>query len=302
MKKYLPIIVALAIFSSACQQAHPLYKDSRLMMGTIIEVISPDKQAAAIAFKEINRIESLLSVFKDDSEIARLNRQGRLRVSQETLQVIKQSGEFWQATQGAFDITAAPLIELWGFYNKKYRIPSDSEIKEKLALIGFDKIKIDGNIIEFKIAGMKIDLAAIAKGFAIDCAVEKLRSAGIESALLNAGGDIYCLGNKFGLPWQVAVRTNEQLISAENLKLKDKAVATSGNYEQYFWVDNVRYCHILNPKTGRPADSNLASVTVIADDCLTTDALATSIFVLGKDKVDELAERFNAQIKIYTDV
>jgi thiamine biosynthesis lipoprotein len=295
----------IAIFflsGCACQRTSPLYKDSRLMMGTVVEVISPDKQAARIAFREIKRVENLLSFYKDDSEISRLNKQGRLEVSPDTLLVIKKAGESWEATQGAFDITIGPLMELWGFYNKEYRLPGDLEIKEKLNLIGFDKLRINDNIIEFKIKGMKIDLGGIAKGYAVDCAVDRLRLAGINSALLNAGGDIYCLGDKRGSPWRVAVRKERGRGPAGYLELKDKAVATSGDYEQYFMVDKVRYCHILNPKTGRPADSGVASVTVIADDCLTADALATSIFILGEKKGRILAKRYNAKVKIYTDV
>ena len=283
-----------------CNQ-RPLYKDSQLMMGTIVEVISLDKRAADITFKEIKRIENLLSFYKDDSEISRLNKQGRLRVSPETLLVIKEAGKFWKATQGAFDVTVAPLVQLWGFYDKSYREPEDSEIKEILDSIGFDKVKIDGNIIEFKARGMKIDLGAIAKGFAIDCAVKKLKLAGINSVLLNAGGDVYCLGDRLSQPWSIAIKAGRTQDFAGYLKLKDKAVATSGNYEQYFLVDNVRYGHILNPKTGRPADSGVVSISVIADNCLTADALATSIFILGKEKGKELAKRFNAEVRIYTE-
>ena len=279
-----------------------MYKDSQLMMGTVVEVISPDKQAAGIVFKEMERIENLLSFYKHNSEISRLNKQGRLEASEETIFVIRKAGQFWQATQGAFDITIAPLVKLWGFYDKRYRVPGDSEIKDTLNFIGFDKIKIDDNIIEFKSAGMNIDLGAIAKGFALDCAVEKLKLAGINSALLNAGGDIYCLGARFGHPWRVAIKAGREKDFTEYLELKDKAVATSGDYEQYFFVDNVRYCHILNPKTGRPVDSGVVSISVIADDCLTADALATSIFVLGKDKGKELAKRFDAQVRIIEDV
>ena len=305
-------IAILLLFGTACQRRLPLYKDSRLLMGTIVEVISPDQQAADIAFKEIKRIENLLSYYKDDSEVSRLNKQGRLRVSQEALYVINKAGEFWQATQGAFDVVVAPLMELWGFYHRDYRLPSDSEIKERLELIGFDKLEIDGSIIEFGIEGMRIDLGAIAKGFAIDCAVKKLRLAGINSALLNAGGDIYCLGNKQGIPWRVAinpaparrggVKAGRSPDFGGYLELEDKAVATSGDYEQFFFVNNIRYCHILNPKTGKPAESGIISVSVVAEDCLTADALATSIFVLGKERGRELAKRFNAEVRMFEDV
>jgi thiamine biosynthesis lipoprotein len=295
-------LVAIILSGISCQQAPPLYQNSQLMMGTVVEVISSDKQAADIAFREIKRIEGLLSLYINDSEISQLNKKGRLKASPETIYVIKKAGEFWQATQGTFDITIAPLMELWGFYDKNYRVPEDSEIEQRLGLIGFDKLKIDDNIIEFKAKGMKIDLGAIAKGFAIDCAVKKLQLAGIKSALLNAGGDIFCLGDKQGIPWRVAVRSGEQIDYDGYLELKDMAVATSGNYEQYFFVNDTRYCHILNPKTGRPAESGIASITVIANDCLSADALATSIFVLGEEDGKELAEKFNAEVRIYTDV
>lgn len=283
-------------------QSQPLYKNSRMMMGTVVEVISPDRRAANIAFREIKRIENLLNYYRDDSEVSRLNKQGRLEVSPETLFVIKKAGEFWQMTQGAFDVTVAALLELWGFSGGNYRVPDDIKIKETLELIGFDKVRISGNIIEFKTEGMKIDLGAIAKGYAVDCAARKLKLAGIKSALINAGGDIYCLGDKGGLPWRVAIKAGQEAGFVGYLELKDKAVATSGNYEQYFSVGDTRYCHILDPRTGKPADTDIASVTVIADDCLTADALSTSIFVLGKEKGRELAERFNVEVKMYTDV
>jgi len=295
------VLCLLSSVLFGCQSQH-LYKNSRMMMGTVVEVISPDRRAADIAFREIKRIESLLSYYRDDSEVSRLNKQGRLEVSPETLFVIKKAGEFWQTTQGAFDVTVAALLELWGFSGGNYRVPDDIKIKETLELIGFDKVRISGSIIEFKTEGMKIGLGAIAKGYAVDCAARKLKLAGIKSALINAGGDIYCLGDKGGLPWRVAIKAGQEAGFAGYLELKDKAVATSGNYEQYFSVGNTRYCHILDPRTGKPADTDIASVTVIADDCLTADALATSIFVLGKEKGRKLAERFNVEVKIYTDV
>lgn len=268
------------------------------MMGTVVEVTSPDKQSADIAFKEIERIENLLSLYRDESEISQLNKQGRLRVSPETLFVIKRAGEFWQATQGAFDVTVAPLLELWGFSGGDYRVPDGTKIKQTLELIGFDKVRISDNIIEFKVKGIRLDLGAIAKGYAVDCAVNKLKLVGINSALINAGGDIYCLGNKNGLPWRVAIKSGQKPGFAGYLELKDKAVATSGNYEQYFSVGATRYCHILDPRTGKPADTGIASVTVIAEDCLTADALATSVFILGKEEGQELVKQFGAEAKI----
>jgi thiamine biosynthesis lipoprotein len=154
-------------------------------------------------------------------------------------------------------------------------------------------------VVKFRILGMKIDLGAIAKGYTVDCAVRKLRESGIKNCLVNAGGQIYCLGDKFGRPWRIAIRNPRKSGLWDYLELRNKAVSTSGDYEQYFTKGNKRYSHILNPKTGYPVDSGIISATVIADDGLTADALSTSIFVLGKEKGRELAQNFtDAKVEI----
>ncbi len=279
---------------SGCQSRY-LYKDSRVMMGTFVEVISPDKEAPNIVFSEIKRIEGLLSKYKGDSEVAKLNTLGKLKVSPDTFYVLQKAKKIWQLSDGAFDITVGPLMDLWGFTDKKYYLPKNEEIKQTLSKVGFDKIifNIDDNVVEFKVLGMKIDLGAIAKGYAVDCAVRKLKEHQIKSCLINAGGQIYCLGDKFGRPWNVAIREPRNKGFWNYLKLKDKAVATSGDYEQYFMNKGKRYTHIFNPKTGYPSNSGIVSVTVIAPDGLTADALATSVFILGKDKGLKLAKKFN---------
>jgi thiamine biosynthesis lipoprotein len=259
-------------------------------MGTFVEVVSPYKEAAGIVFNEIRRIENLLSKYNPESEVSRLNSSGKLTVSPETFYIIKKSQEFWQESDGAFDITIAPLVDLWGFTDKKYSVPAQESIKNLLELVGTDKIILheDNNVVEFKVLGMKIDLGAIAKGYAVDCAVHKLNEAGIHSCLINAGGQIYCLGGN----WKVAIQNPFGRGIKGILELKDKAVATSGGYQQYFINNKRKYSHIFDPKTGYPADSGVSSVTVIAPDGLTADALATAIFVLGKGKGEALAKKF----------
>lgn len=294
MKKFLVLLFFCSIVLLFGCQGRQLYKDSRVMMGTFVEVISTDKKAAAIAFAEIKRIEDLLSKYKPDSEISRLNKAGSLTASTETFYIIEKAKEFWQASDGAFDITVAPLVDLWGFTEKKYYLPKEEEVKNTLNLVGSDKIILhnENNMIEFKTSGMKIDLGAIAKGYAVDCAVKKLKETGIKSCLINAGGQIYALGDKSGVPWKVAIQDPRKKGFIDYLELRDTAVATSGDYEQYFLQDKQRYAHILNPKTGYPADSGVISVTVTAPDGLTADALATAIFVLGKVKGLKLAKEF----------
>ncbi len=264
-------------------------------MGTAIEVISPDPKAAKIVFAEMRRIENLLSKYNPESEVAKLNQSGSLKTSAETFYIIKKAKEFCEKSGGAFDITVAPLMDLWGFTNKQYNVPSEAEIINTLAFVGADKIilKDFNNVIQFKLSGSKIDLGGIAKGYALDCAVKKLKEAGINNCLINAGGQVYCLGSNGSRPWKVAVTSPRGKNLVDYLELKDKSVATSGDYEQYFIKDKKRYSHILNPKTGYPASSGVSSVTVIADNALTADALATAIFVLGKDKGERLVKQFN---------
>ncbi|MDP3731425.1 MAG: FAD:protein FMN transferase [Candidatus Omnitrophota bacterium] len=305
MKKVLfsAFCLLLVTLLFGCQDK-TLHKDTQVMMGTFVEVISPDKEAPNIVFTEIRRVENLLSKYKEDSEIAKLNKLGKLKVGPETFYVLQKAKDFWQFSEGVLDITVGPLVDLWGFSDKKYYLPKDKEIKQALSRVGFDKIifNIDDNMVEFKIPGMKIDLGAIAKGYAVDCAVRKLKEHQIKSCLINAGGQIYCLGDKFGRPWRIAVRGPRNKGFWDYLKLKDEAVATSGDYEQYFMNKGKRYAHIVNPKTGYPSNSGIVSVTVIAPDGLTADALTTSIFILGKDKGMELAKKFtDVKVEIIED-
>jgi thiamine biosynthesis lipoprotein len=275
-------------------EAKQLYRNNRLLMGTIWEITSPDKQAGAIVFAEASRIEQLLSKYIASSEISRLNRLGKLKVSAETFYIIKKSREFYQLSQGAFDITVAPLIDLWGFTNRKFQVPSDDKIRAVLKFVGSDKIILheNDNVVEFKIPGMKIDLGAIAKGFALDYAVKKLKENNIKSCLINAGGQVYALGDKFGIPWKIAIRGTTESEIAGTLELKNESASTSGNYEQFFLKNGKRYCHIIDPRTGYPARTPITSVTVIADTGLEADALSTAALILGRDKIKGLKQEF----------
>ncbi|MDD4953873.1 MAG: FAD:protein FMN transferase [Candidatus Omnitrophica bacterium] len=293
------------LFSVFCSLAgcrnQELHKSRQLMLGTFVEVISSEKEASEIVFKEIKRVEGLLSKYDPASEVARLNRLGRLKVSPETFYVIKKSKEFYQSSHGAFDITVSPLLDLWGFTDRNFSKPSERQIKDVLKLVGSQKIILQDkdNVVKFSLSGVKIDLGAIAKGYALDCAVKKLKERGIKSCLIDAGGQIYALGDKRGEPWRIAIRNPRGEGFSDLIALKDGVVSTSGDYEQYFLADNRRYAHIFDPKTGYPADSGVISVTVTAPDGLTADALSTAVFVLGREKGLELMKKYpSAKVKI----
>jgi len=276
-----------------CSQ-QPLYRDTRVLMGTFVEVVSTDARAQKIAFDEIKRIEDLLSKYRPESEISRLNRAGKLQVSAETFALLKTCKEFSAATDGAFDVSVGALVDLWGFTDKKFRVPSEQEIAAALAKVGSDKIILNesGTTVEFSSPGLKIDLGAVAKGYAVDRSIEKIKQAGINSCLINAGGQVYCLGNNRGRPWKVAIKNPRGRGVVGFLELHDAAVATSGDYEQFFTAQNKRYAHILDPRTGYPAQKAVQAVTVTADSGLTADVLATAVCVVGQDEGQALVKKY----------
>ncbi|MDD5005820.1 MAG: FAD:protein FMN transferase [Candidatus Omnitrophica bacterium] len=277
-------LVALSIIG--CSQ-RKMYSGKRFLMGTIVEVVSPYPEAIGIAFKEIERVENIFSIYRKDSPVAHLNKTGFLNTNFEITLLVEKSKRFYELTGGQFDITVGTLTKIWKQAFQENRIPNKAEIKNALALVGLDKVYIDrtNNSIMFNVKGMQIDFGAIAKGYAVDCAVKELKIKGIDSAIVNVGGNLYCLGSKSGQSWQIGLqhpRTKNKLFTT--LKLKDLAVATSGDYEQYMEINKKRYSHIINPKTGYPVDNNVMSVTVIAKDAMTADAVGTCVFLLGKEK------------------
>ena len=147
-------------------------------------------------------------------------------------------------------------------------------------------------MVEFQNPGMQIDLGAIAKGFALDCAAKKLKENGINSCLVNAGGQIYALGNKSGQPWKVGIRGKNKSEIIGLLELKDQSASTSGNYEQFFFKNGRRYCHIIDPRTGYPVEHRVTSITVISERGLDADALSTTLFVLNQEEGEKLLKKF----------
>lgn len=289
------LVVLFTLLAIQRQKIQPL-KRSQMIMGTMVEitVMPPDEQAIEAAFEEMKKVDTLMSTYKENSEVSILNREGENHLSTETLQVIGEAINFSEITGGAFDITCKPLINLWKKAKKEQVIPSPQEIKEALSLVGYEKIKIlpEGDVVRFKQKGMQIDLGGIAKGYAVDRAIEALRKNGIRRALVNAGGDLYALGNgPGGEKWKVGIqdpREEDKLLGI--IKVKDVGVATSGDYQRYFTIEGKRLSHIVNPKTGQTVQDVPMSVTVIAPHATTTDALATGVFVLGPQKGMELIE------------
>ncbi|HXZ94463.1 MAG TPA: FAD:protein FMN transferase, partial [Dehalococcoidia bacterium] len=269
-------------------------KDVQNVLGTFvtITVAHPDVDegigALRAAFDEIYRIQDLMSVHKQSSEVGVLNREGFCEgISSDTKYVIQRAKDFSELSGGAFDISVLPVLKLLEESAHKSKVPADTEISERLELVNYTNIIIEDRKISFRKAGMGITLAGVAKGYAVDNAIETLRRGNIRHALVNAGGDIRSLGGKTEtMPWKAAIRdprNKTRIVTV--VELYDQAIATSGTYQRSF-------NDMINPKTGRPAQGVLSS-TVIAEKALDADALATCMFILGAEKRIELLGRLN---------
>ena len=287
------IAVLLSVVIIQKYRLKPL-KQTEMIMGTLVEitVIPANEKAIREAFEALKKVDALMSTYKEDSETSILNREGKAQVSEETLEVIEDAIKFSNLTDGAFDITCRPLINLWKKAKKEEKVPTEEEMEEAISLVGYQRIILEGNQIRLEKEGMQIDLGGIAKGYAVDKAIEALKKNSIKRALVNAGGDLYALGtDPQGEKWQIGVqdpREEDKIIDI--IKVKDKAVATSGDYRRYFTLEGKRFSHIVNPKTGLTVQDVPMSVTIIGPDATTTDALSTGVFVLGPEEGMKLIE------------
>ena len=260
------------------------------IMGTRIwvELWADEKQDGAAAVSavmaEMHHINHLMSPFRPDSELSRVNAlaaQEPVNVGEELFHVIERSLEFSRLTDGVFDVTFSSVGHLYDYRNGVH--PSDEQIKQALSGVNYRHVVLDraASTVRFAKPGMRIDLGGIAKGYAVEKSVAMLRGRGIRHALVTAGGDSRVLGDHRGRPWMVGIRDprNHQREVAM-IPLSDAAISTSGDYERFFEVDGVRHHHILDPKTGK-SPGEVRSVTIIGPDGMTTEGISTSVFVLG---------------------
>ena len=270
------------------------FKRTEIIMGTTVEitVIPANEEAVREAFAAIRKVDQLMSIYKPDSEVSLLNEQGENQLSLETIQVIQQAIKFAEITEGAFDITCRPLINLWKKAKKEQKIPSPEEIEQAGKLVDYRKIILKGNLVKLPEPGMKIDLGGIAKGYAVDRAIQVLKIRGVRRALINAGGDLYVLGTPgWGKKWTVGIQDPRHLDKVLTvIKVSNCGIASSGDYRRYFILEGRRFSHIVDPRTGQTVEEVPMSVTIIAPDATTADALATGVFVLGPGKGISLIE------------
>ncbi len=292
-------LCTLLAFAAAPVRAE-WYQDTQAIMGTRVhaELWSDDAAAGerllGAVMAEMERIDQTYSPYIDTSDLSRLNRKaakGWVQVSPELLDLLERSRRMSELTGGAFDVTYASVGRYYDY--RKGVHPGDAQIEKALKDIDYRYVELDpdGRRVRYAHPGVYVDLGGIAKGFAVDRCIDILRRAGVTQASVSAGGDSYILGDRRGEPWTVGIRDprNAKGVTAV-LPLMDTAVSTSGDYERFFVEDGVRYHHILDPATGRSA-KGAWSVTILGPDTTFTDALSTSVFVLGPEKGLALIDR-----------
>jgi len=265
---------------------------------TVIKITlydSKDEKILNTCFDYCKEFENLVSRTVKSSDISMVNHANGqpVEVSDTTIELLKKGIKFGELTDGAFDITIAPLSELWDFKNNPGNIPSESEIIEALSHVNYKNIVIEGNTVTLTDPEAAIDLGGIAKGYMADQLKEYLLNEGVTSAIINLGGNVLTIGAKpNGTSFNIGIQKpfDEQNETITSVQVKDSSVVTSGSYERYFEVNNTIYHHILNTDTGYPCDNELLSVTILSEESVDGDALSTTCFALGLEKGRKLIE------------
>lgn len=292
MKRSLIILLVVHSVVSGCSRQKTVQKTGTIM-GTEVTVTvvagSEETGAAAInaAMAELKRLDAMMSLYKDESEITKVNLsagKNPVTVSPEMIELAEQSAVVSKLTNGVFDVTMGPLIVLWQIRTKEGKIPTDGELAAIRPRIGYENILVDkkSSTIFLKNPGMIMDFGGCAKGYAADKAAEALRKRGIENGIVAVAGDIRVMGRRpDNKPWRIGVQHPREKDKALTvLELSEKFISTSGDYERFQIVNKKRYHHILDPRTGRPSEG-MESVTVIGDRGSIVDPLTTALFILG---------------------
>ena len=288
-------LLVLSIFLSVAPPCLATLKETHSLLGTIVEItiVSADEskgqKGMEEAFAEIHRIEALMSYYRPESEVSRINNapaEQKVEVGEELFRLLQHAQTISQLTGGAFDITFTPLWQLWGRCAKKGRLPSPEEIREAKGLVDFRQIKLSEGTHEVELgkAGMRVNLGGIAKGYALDRTGRVLKNAGLDNFLVNMGGDILAMGEgREGKGWRIGIRHPRRPQELTGmLRIGNGCVLTSGDYERYFEIEGKRYHHILDVRTGYPVDS-CSQVTVVAPNLGSNYLPSIALFLLGPE-------------------
>jgi thiamine biosynthesis lipoprotein len=308
---FLVLLIVGTVLIIRQQQSTPYQKNAGLIFGTTYSVTyqcGEDLQEEIEA--ELKKVDDEFSMFNSQSIVARLNNGEQPELSNDFIDVFKLARQVSEDTNGAFDITVAPLVNAWGFGFKHEQMPSKEQVDSLRELISYRYVTLKDKTITMQKPGMMLDFSAIAKGYGVDVVARLLERHDIKNYMVEIGGEITTRGiNPERVPWRIGVNKPSEDALNENhelqtiLNVTDKSMATSGNYRNFYVKGGKKYAHTIDPKTGYPVQHSLLSATVLTDRCAKADAYATSFMVLGMDGAKKILERHKELMAylIYTD-
>ena len=308
---FLVLLIVSTVLIIRQQQSTPYQKNAGLIFGTTYSVTYQcDEDLQKEIEAELKKVDAEFSMFNSQSVVARLNNGEKPELSNDFIDVFKLARQVSEDTNGAFDITVAPLVNAWGFGFKHEQMPTKEQVDSLRQLIGYQYVTLKDKTIEMQKPGMMLDFSAIAKGYGVDVVARLLERHDIKNYMVEIGGEITTRGiNPERVPWRIGVnKPNEDALDESHelqtiLNVTDKAMATSGNYRNFYVKEGKKYAHTIDPKTGYPVQHTLLSATVLTDRCAKADAYATSFMVLGMDGAKQILERHKELMAylIYTD-
>lgn len=305
------LMSAIVLLLSACGQQEELSPQIHITgptMGTTYNVkyivedgVPEQKDLEKAIYDRLEKVNAQMSTYRDTSELSQFNQADAglaFKVSEDTATVVREAIRLNKLTEGALDVTVGPLVNLWGFgpESRPDKTPSKEVLEERFKITGIEHLKEEGDTLTKDIDDLYVDLSTIAKGWGVDVVANYLESVGVNNYMVEVGGEIRLKGlNSKNVPWRIAIEkpvVDERSVQ-EVIEPGDMAIATSGDYRNYFEENGVRYSHIINPKTGYPIDNKVVSVTVLDKSCMSADGLATGLMVLGEVEGMRIAEENN---------
>ena len=296
---FLALLIIGTVMIISRQHSMPYRQVSDFVFGTTYKVVYQcDSDLSTSIREELMKVDHSLSPFNKESVITAVNQNREVTLDPYFIEVFTKAMEISKDTEGAFDITVAPLVNAWGFGFKNENMPNDHQVDSLRKIIGYQKISLTDGKIHKQDPRMMLDCSAIAKGFGVDAVARMLRERDVQNFMVEIGGEVVTCGvNAQRLPWRVGVvKPSEDSLNVDHelqtiLNVTDKAMATSGNYRNFYYKKGRRYAHTIDPMTGYPVQHSLLSATVLADNCTVADAYATSFMVMGLKRAKALLER-----------
>ena len=303
---FLVILIVGTILIIRQQHSMPYQQCSGLIFGTTYHVTYQyDEDLKDEVVDKLKEVDAALSMFNERSTISKINNNQAVEPDKMFLDVFQLAQQVSKDTHGAFDITVAPLVNLWGFGFKHAQEPTKHAIDSLRQFVGYQKVSYDGKTIQKQDPRIMLDCSAIAKGYGTDVVARLMDEKGVKNYLVEIGGEVVTRGiSEKRVPWKIGVTkpTDDSLHIGNELQtvlnVTDKAMATSGNYRNFYYKGGRKYAHTINPKTGRPVQHNILSATVLCNQCAKADAYATAFMVMGLDKAREVLER-NPDLMVY---